>query len=101
MRTNIVGRHIDITEAIRVHAEQKALKLDKYADLVQQIDFTLGQESSAKELFWAEVQVAVRSHHEVVAKSEGHDVYLLIDDVVAKAGRQLHDFKEKIKLENR
>ncbi len=101
MRINVVGRHIEITDAIRQHAEQKSAKLSKYDDVVLELDYTVGQESPAKELYWAELQVSVRNHPEVVAKSEGHDIYVLIDEVIAKAGRQLHDFKEKVKLEKR
>jgi ribosome-associated inhibitor A len=101
MRTNVVGRQMEVTDAIRQHAEHKIAKLDKYEDQVIHCDFTLGREAPNKELFWAELLVAVRNHPEVVAKSEGHDVYALIDDVIAKAGRQLHDLKEKLKLEKR
>lgn len=101
MDTNVVGRHMDITDAIRRHAEQKVSKLDKYADLIISNEFTVGKVAEGKELFWAELLVSVRSHPEIVAKAQGHDVYVLIDEAIAKAGRQLHDFKEKIKLEKR
>lgn len=101
MRTSMVGRHMEITDAIRQHAEQKVAKLDKYEDQVIHCDFTVGKESPSKELFWAELLVSVRNHPEIVAKSEGHDLYVLIDEAIAKAGRQLHDLKEKLKLEKR
>lgn len=101
MQTTIVGRHLDITDAIRQHADQKVAKLDKYHDLVISCELTVGREAPTKELFWAELNLSVRGHPEVVAKAEGHDVYALIDEAIAKAGRQLHDFKEKTKLEHR
>lgn len=101
METNVVGRHMDITDAIRRHAEQKIGKLDKYADQVIGTEFTIGKVAEDKELFWAELLVSVRNHPEIVAKAQGHDMYALIDEAIAKAGRQLHDFKEKIKLEHR
>lgn len=101
MRTSIVGRQMEITDAIQRHAEQKVTKLEKYEDQVIRCDFTVGKESPSKELFRAELLVAVRNHAEIVAKAEGHDLYVLIDEVIAKAGRQLHDLKEKLKLENR
>lgn len=101
METTVVGRHMDITDAIRRHAEQKISKLDKYADLIIGNEFTIGKVAEGKELFWAELLVSVRNHPEVVAKAQGHDMYALIDEAIAKAGRQLHDFKEKIKLEHR
>ncbi len=101
MRTTVVGRHMDITDPIRSHAEQKIGKLDKYRDQIIHCDFTISREVAGKELYAAELLVAVRNHPEIVAKTDGHDVYVLIDEVIAKAGRQLHDFKEKLKLENR
>jgi putative sigma-54 modulation protein len=101
MQTTIVGRHIDITDAIRQHADQKVAKLGKFDDLIIRCEISVGREAPAKELFWAELNISVRNHPEIVAKAEGHDLYNQIDDAVAKAVRQLHDFKEKIKLEHR
>lgn len=101
MQTTFVGRHIDITQGIRQHADQKIAKLAKYDDLVIARGLTIGREAASKELFWAELNLSVRNHPEIVAKAEGHDVYALIDEAVAKAGRQLHDFKEVNKLEHR
>jgi putative sigma-54 modulation protein len=101
MQTTVVGRHMEITDPIRQHAEQKIGKLDKYADQVIHCGFTLDREVAGKELYLAELLVGVRNHAEIVAKAEGHDVYVLIDEVIAKAGRQLHDLKEKLKLEKR
>lgn len=101
MDTTVVGRHMDITDAIRAHAEQKLAKLDKYQDLVIHCDLTVERVVADKELFLAEVRLGVRNHPEVVGKAEGHDVYVLVDEAVAKAARQLHDLKEKIKLEHR
>ncbi|MFK7883686.1 MAG: ribosome-associated translation inhibitor RaiA [Phycisphaerales bacterium] len=102
MRINVVGRQMDITPAIENHAEQKSTKLTKkYDDYVQQLDFTVSQEVAKKDQFQAELLVGVRSHNEIVAKANGHDVYVLLDEVIAKAERQLHDLKEKLKLEHR
>lgn len=102
MRTNVVGRHMEITPAIEQMAVQKSSKLtSKYDDFVQQLDFTIEQVSANKGQYQVELLVAVRGHPELVAKAHGTDVYALIDDVVAKAERQLQDHKEKLKLEHR
>lgn len=102
MRINVVGRHMDITAAIEGHAEKKSAKLtNKYDDFIQQLDFTVSQEVADKQMFKTELLVAVRGHPEMVAKSDGHDVYHLIDEVIAKAERQLQDLKEKLKAEHR
>jgi len=102
MRTNVIGLHsMEVTDALRDHAESKTKKLDKFNDLVQQIDLKLWKENAAKELFSVEIVVDVVNHPDFIAKADGHDMYLVIDDAVAKVGRQLNDHREKIKLEHR
>ncbi len=101
MEITVVGRHMDVTDPIRQHAEQKIAKLDKYQDQVIRCDVTVSREASGKELFSAEVIFSVRNHPEIIGKAQGQDLYALIDEAVTKAGRQLHDFKERLKLEHR
>jgi ribosomal subunit interface protein len=102
MRINVVGLHsIEVTDAIRQHAESKVKKLDKFSDLVQQIDVKFWKENTAKEQFSVEISVDVVNHPAFLAKADGHDLYLVIDDSVAKVGRQLNDHREKLKIEHR
>lgn len=101
MRTNIVGLHIEVTDAINAHAQNKAKKLDKYDDLIQQIDIKFWKENTAKELYTVEIAVDVINHGDFLAKADGHDLYLVIDDAIAKVGRQLNAHREKLKVEHR
>ncbi|MBL4698731.1 MAG: ribosome-associated translation inhibitor RaiA [Phycisphaerales bacterium] len=102
MRTNVVGLHgIEVTDAIRNHAESKVKKLDKFNDLVQQIDLKFWKENTAKESFSVEIAVDVVNHPDFLAKAEGHDLYLVIDDAISKVGRQLNDHREKSKVSHR
>ena len=102
MRINVVGLHsIEVTDAIRKHAESKAKKLEKFNDLVQQIDIKFWKENSAKESFSVEIAVDVINHTDFLAKAEGHDLYLVIDDAIGKVGRQLNDHREKSKMVTR
>ncbi|MDF1808987.1 MAG: ribosome-associated translation inhibitor RaiA [Phycisphaerales bacterium] len=101
MRTNVVGLHMEVTDAIRNHAETKVKKLEKFSDMIQQIDVKFWKENSAKEQFTVEITVDVTNHADFIAKADGHDLYLVIDDAVSKAGRQLNDHREKLKLEHR
>jgi len=101
MRTNVVGLHMEVTDPIRTHAESKAKKLDKFHDLIQQIDIKFWKENTAKELFTVEMNVDVINHDDFLAKADGHDLYLVIDDAVAKISRQLNDHREKLKLDHR
>jgi ribosome hibernation promoting factor len=101
MRTNVVGLHLEVTDPIREHAENKAKKLDKFNDLVQQIDIKFWKENTAKELFTVEIVVDVINHSDFIAKADGHDLYNVIDDSISKVGRQLNDHREKLKIEHR
>ena len=101
MRTNVLGLHgIEVTDAIRAHAESKTKKLNKYDDLIQQIDLKFWKENTAKESFSVEISVDVVNHRAFLAKADGHDLYLVIDDAIGKVGRQLNDHREKLKLEH-
>lgn len=101
MRTNIVALRMEVTDPIRSHAESKAKKLDKFEDIVQQIDIKFWKENSSQEQFTVEVVVAVVNNKDFIAKAEGHDLYLVIDDAIVKMARQLNDHREKLKVEHR
>ena len=102
MRINVVGLHsIEVTDAIREHAESKTKKLDKFNDIIQQIDIKFWKENTSKESFSVEIAVDIINHGDFLAKADGHDLYLVIDDVIIKVGRQLNDHREKLKLANR
>ncbi|MGV6815179.1 MAG: ribosome hibernation-promoting factor, HPF/YfiA family [Phycisphaerales bacterium] len=101
MRTNVIGLHgIEVTDAIRAHAESKTKKLDKYGELIQQISLKFWKENTAKESFSVEISVDVINHKAFIAIAEGHDLYLVIDDAIGKVSRQLNDHREKLKLEH-
>ncbi len=101
MRTNVVGLHMEVTDPIRNHAESKSKKLDKFSDLIQQIDIKFWKENSSQELFTVEIVVDVINHSDFIAKADGHDLYIVIDDAIAKVGRQLNDHREKLKVGHR
>lgn len=98
MRIDVIGRNIEVTDAIRQYAEQKAGKLGKYYDGLQQVTVTLtrsnGQTSSDYD---AELVLDVEKHDDFVSHAKGQDVYAAIDLVAEKGERQLRDFKEKLK----
>ncbi len=96
MRINVIGKHMDVTDAIRTYAESKFGKLPKYFDLVQMIDVRLEQEPHNKG-FHVEARVDVEKHEDFVANAKGENLYACIDEVCDKAQRQIHDFKEKLK----
>ena len=97
MRIDVIGRHMDITDAIRQYAEGKAEKLTKYFDGTQQIRIYLDTPAGKTKEFQVEIAVDVVKHQDFIAHAHGPDLYACIDDCVEKSARQLRDFKEKLR----
>ncbi len=98
MRIDVVGRNIQVTEAIRQHCEQKAAKLTKYWDGVQSITLTLHKDDHHHHGdFAAELRIDVVKHEDFVSHAKGPDLYAVIDDVVHKGERQLREHKERLR----
>ena len=93
MLVTITGKHIEITEAIRSHAEEKVAKLPRYYDSVSQIEVVIDGNEGGKQL----VEIIVHAEHNelLVAKELGTDTYTCIDTAVHKMERQLRKAKEK------
>lgn len=99
MRIEIIGRNIEVTEALRNYAESKAGKLPKYYDGLQFIYITLSRPNAHKSTEYdAELVLDVEKHKDFVSRATGKDLYAAIDLVLEKGERQLRDFKEKLKL---
>ncbi len=96
MRINVVGKHFEVTEPIREHAEKKAEKLPRHFNFVQLVTIRLSKEPHNKG-FHVEIVCDVEHHNDFVASSSGTDMYLAIDDAVEKIDRQLASFKERLK----
>jgi putative sigma-54 modulation protein len=91
----ISGRHLEITQAIRQYAEEKAAKLPKFYDLVQTIEMILdGHEARLKR---AEVVVVAEHKNRFVAHHEGEDLYGCIDQAIHKIQTQLTTHKERFR----
>ena len=89
----ISGKHVEITEAIRRHAEEKTSKLPKYYSSVNQIEVIIdgGQGSNTS------VEIIARAEHSkvFVGTETGVDAYRCIDMAVHKLERQLRRVKSK------
>ena len=102
MRIEVVGRNLEITDAIRQHAEEKAQKLPRYYDGVQLITFRLSRvDHQHHGRFGVELQVDVEKHDDFIAHADDEDLYTAIDAAVSKSARQLTDFKERLKTGKR
>lgn len=96
MQINVIGKHMEVTDAIRQYAEKKSGKLPAHFDRVQAITIRLEQDP-LKKSFHAEVVCDVEKHDDFVGNSHHADLYHAIDEAVAKVDRQVVAFKEKLK----
>jgi putative sigma-54 modulation protein len=89
----ISGKHIEITEAIKKHAEEKTSKLPKYYNSINQVEVIIdgGQGGGAS------VEIIARAEHSkiFVSTETGEDAYRCIDMAVHKLERQLRRTKSK------
>jgi putative sigma-54 modulation protein len=84
----ISGRHVDIPEAVREHAQEKTSKLPKYYNSINQIEVIISGGQSGTGI---NVEIIARAEHSkvFVVSQTGTDVYLCIDSVVRKLEQQL------------
>ena len=93
MLFTMTGKHIDVTDAMRSHAEEKVSKLPRYYNGINQVEVVV--DGSAGGQFSVEV-IARGEHSNVFVASEtGDDTYTCIDLAVHKLERQLSKKKEK------
>ena len=93
MIVTITGKHVEITDAIRTHAEEKVEKLPRYYDSIAQIEVVLEGSEGVGQC----VEILVHAEHNdlLIAKETGTDTYTCIDAAVHKMERQLRKAKEK------
>ncbi len=93
MLFTITGKHIDVTEAIRNHAEEKTSKLPKYYNSINQVEVIIDGQPGGN----SSVEIIARAEHgKVFVGSEtGQDLYRCIDLSARKLERQLRRTKGK------
>ena len=94
MIVTVASRHMDVSQALKQHAEQKASKLTKYYDRIQEIEviFNAGKDSIS-------VEMIVNAEHKqmFIANHDQGDAYTCIDGCVDKLERQLTEHKDKVR----
>lgn len=92
MLFTITGKHFEITDAIRDHAQQRTEKLPRYFDSINQIEVIIEGNSSDPG-----VEIIARGEHGnvFIATESGEDTVTCIDLAVHKLERQLRRKKTK------
>jgi len=89
----IRGKQIDITEAVKTHAEEKTAKLPRYYDSINQVEVMIDGNEGGK----INVEIIARAEHNkiFIVTETGQDPCRCIDVAVRKLQRQLRRQKGK------
>jgi putative sigma-54 modulation protein len=85
---------MDVTPPLKSYAEQKATKLEKYYDLITEIEVVL---DAGKDRTRVEMIVNAEHKNMFIAHHEEGDAYACIDGCVHKLERQLTEHKKKFR----
>lgn len=94
MQVSVTARHMEVTEAVKAHAEAKAEHLDRLFHGVTKIEMILNKVDGT---YGAELIVHQRRGEKMVASGKAGDIYAAIDAVVEKMDHQLRRKKEILK----
>ena len=85
---------MEVTPPLKEYAEQKAGKLEKYYDRIQEIEVIF---DNGKDMTRVEMIVNAEHKQMFIAHHGDGDAYACIDMCVEKLERQLTDHKDKIR----
>ncbi len=92
MQIEVVGRHLDITDALRNYVHDKFSRIDRHIDTITSVRVTLAPEPNAHK---AESTIRLAGN-ELFASAEAHDMYAAIDLLIDKMDGQVRKHKGKI-----
>ena len=92
MLVSVTGRHVEVTEAMKQHVEDKIGKLKRHFDHVTDVHVILTVEKLEQK---AEATVQI-SGAKLFADDIQEDMYAAIDNMVDKLDRQIIKHKEKV-----
>lgn len=96
MNLTITAHDVNITKPIKAYVEKKLKKLDKFAEIIQQIEVDLDIEKTSDQFDRQIVTSTVWASGATFRVKETHkDMYAAIDIQIEKLERQLRRFKEK------
>jgi putative sigma-54 modulation protein len=91
MQVSITGRHLEVTDSLKAHVEEKFAKLKRHFDHVTDVHVILSVE---KVLQKAEATVQI-SGATLFAEDQQEDMYAAINNMVDKLDHQIIKHKEK------
>ena len=94
MRFAVTGRHLEVSEAMKHYAEEKASRLNRFFDRIHSIEVVVQKQGVQHR-----VEMVVTTDHQdtFVGQVDAGDCYEAIDLVVDKLEAQLRRHKEKLR----
>lgn len=90
----VSSRHMDVTPPLKSYAEDKANKLIKYYDRIQEVEVVF---DSGKDATRVEMIVNAEHKNTFIAHHDEGDAYACIDGCMHKLERQLSEHKKKFR----
>ena len=94
MNIKVNARHMDITQAMRDYASDKASKLERYFDRITSIEVVMDTEAGMP---FVEVVVSAARNNRFIASHRGEDMYGCVDNALHKVEQQLRRHKDKVR----
>ncbi len=102
MRIEVIGRGLEVTDAIRTYAESKVEHVGKHFDGVSATTVTLTKaDHHHKGDYDVEIVSRVPKHDPFVCHAKHEDLYAAIDQASQKASRQVTEYKNRLREGNR
>lgn len=99
--TNIRGKNIELTPAIKEHVEQRVEKVEKYFDRITMVNVEVRKSEHHKNGFFScKVNLDVPKHRFHAEETKG-DLHDAIDSVFSIVERELKKHKEQMQQERR
>lgn len=95
MQLSIAGVHMDTSEALRAHVQERIEGLTTYFDQVLDVQVKFTQENHHKNLHHADITMHAGDLM-LRAEGEGGDWYACVDVAIAKIAKQLKKYKGKL-----
>jgi putative sigma-54 modulation protein len=93
MQVNVIGRHIEVTDALKQYATEKFSRLDKYLPKTVQAVITLAVVKKVHHI----AEAVIKSNGVLIqASEETEEMYSAIDLLVEKIERRVRKYKEKL-----
>jgi len=87
------ARHIELTPAIREHAEKRLRKLERYVNGIQEVHLVI-----SKEKYRSVTEVTLRANGaDIISRDQSDDLLTSIDRVVDRVERQIKKLRARIK----